>query len=201
MNRELSGSLGFVCLIGGVLFPMLLLVLSSMLGSGSSDILTGVARTVVLVTFIFFLAGVLGVYLAQQDALGTLGKAAAATFAAGLVLTVIEGALSATSIVLPVDIPVGQAAFALVALGAISFGIATARADVLVHGRSGGLLLAAALPLTFVGGIILNIVGIQSAVISALIIGVPFGAAWVVLGLDLLTVSDYQEVGEQPGPS
>ncbi len=194
MGRRLPSSLGFVCLIGGVLFPMLLMVLSSLLTGGSSSVLTGVATRAVLVTFVFFLAGVVGLYVAQREALGVAETGAAAVLAVGLVLTIAEGLLSATSLAVPFEAPLAQVAAALLVVGAVGFGVATARADVLLHARAGGVLLAAALPTTFLGTVALDAAGTESTVLSALVVGVPFGLAWTLLGFDLMTIQDYGDL-------
>lgn len=196
MTRQLPSSLGFVSLIGGVLFPLLLLVLSSLLAGGSSAVLADVATRAVLVTFVFFLAGVLGLYVAQRDALGAAGKASAALLAAGLVLTIVEGLLSATSVAVPFEDQLAQIAAALLVLGAVGFGVATARVGVLLHARAGGVLLAAALPVTFLGSLALDAVDVESTVLSALVVGVPFGLAWAIIGFDLMTIRDYGELVE-----
>ncbi|PSP78449.1 hypothetical protein BRC81_07870 [Halobacteriales archaeon QS_1_68_20] len=196
MSKRLPSSLGFVSLIGGVLFPLLLLVLSSLLAGGPSAVLAGVATRAVLVTFVFFLAGVAGLYLAQRDALGIPGRAGAAVLAVGLLLTIVEGLLTATDVAVPFEDVLAQGAAALMVVGAVGFGTATARAEVLLHARAGGVLLAAALPATFLGTLAMDVAGIQSTVLSALVVGVPFGLAWTVIGFDLMTIRDYGQIVE-----
>lgn len=197
MNRQLPSSLGFVTLIGGVLFPMLLLVLSSLLVGRTSAVLSGVATRAVLVTFVFFLAGVVGLYVAQRDVIGIVGKGAAVLLAVGLLLTIVEGLLSATAISVPLGEQLTEIAAGLLVVGTVGFGIATARANVLLHARAGGVLLAAALPITFLGSFVLEAVGTQSAILSALVVGVPFGLAWSLLGFDLMTIGDYGDFVER----
>lgn len=188
MSRETASSLGIIALLGGILFPTLLLLVSGFLTSGSGSVLQGFVGQAVFMTFVCFLVGVFGLYLAQQEALGTLGTGAAAIFAAGLALTVFDALLTLFGMSVPFESQLSEASFALLALGAITFGIATARADVLAHARLGGAMLAVALPMTFVGSVVLDVLGIESAVLAAFFIAAPFGAAWVVLGFDLATM-------------
>jgi len=75
-------------------------------------------------------------------------------------------------------------------VAAFAFGVATAWAGVLAHGRAGGLLLALAPPVSF--GLLygLDWIGDDLPLVAVALFSVPFGFAWLLLGYDLLTIEE-----------
>jgi hypothetical protein len=77
---------------------------------------------------------------------------------------------------------------AMFIVGAGMFGTVIAWRNVLLHARSGGILLAVAIPFSLVTQNVVVSAGFDIPLLQELVIAVPFSLAWLLLGLDLLTV-------------
>lgn len=188
---RVTSSLGFLGMFGGALFGLLLIVWPLLLDESSAMAGAEAMWSMIMLALVFLIPGAVGLYLAQRDAFGLPSRAAAALFVAGLLVAFVTGSLG-----LFVDSVPYQEQLWLVTLvlfyfvGPIAFGAATAWADVLDHGRAGGILLAVSLPgaygllwgLGYLGVSIPDLLGFA-------IFGLPYAVAWLVLGYDLLIIA------------
>jgi hypothetical protein len=185
-------------MLGGVLFPLLLVVNAALFqapGTGGTQAVTGV----VLVSFVLFVPGVVGIHLAHRASSGPFQLLAVATLTAGLALNVVVGLLEIVAVTLPSGGLIEALSVILLVVGAIGVGAVIARADVLVHARSGGALLAGAFPLSVLSNAALDALNLGGPLANAVLVSVPFGVAWFVLGLVLLTFPDSEATGADPG--
>jgi hypothetical protein len=182
--RNLSSAFGFTCMLGGTLFGLLPVLLAALPSGGTIGFAAG--GSMLLFALIFLVPGTVGLYVAQRPVLSRRGTAACGTLVVGLSLTVVFAGLSIAGVGVPA-VATG-AALALAAVGAAAFGAVIARRNVLVHARSGGVLLATALPLALAVQFGFSALSVQQPVLEVVLVALPFSTAWLLLGVDLLTV-------------
>lgn len=138
---------------------------------------------------LLLLLGTVGLYRRHRHVFGWPGRLGVALLLVDFVL----GLLGA-SWLLPVgDLFRGYILATLLiepnTVGSLLLGVAIARADELPHALFGGLLLAFAFPLSL--GLLYLVVGslglLEAIALGIVVTALPYGAAWVILGFDLVT--------------
>lgn len=190
-----TGMLGFACLLGGVLQVLIPLGFLAAILSGSLmlDMTTMDAYSAASGVWMLLLAaGTVGLYYRHQDAFGLPGQIGAIIILAGFLTSVYQTAwMLVAADPLFGGVP-GGGDVPLEFLGPLLFGVAIARADELPHAFVGGLLLAFARPLSFALSlpIFATFELVESAVLVAAVMTIPYGVAWMLLGFDLARESD-----------
>lgn len=201
-NDRLESSLGFLGMFGGALFGLLLIVWPLLLDESSAIAGAEAVWSMIMLSLVFLIPGAIGLYLAQRDAFGLLSRVATVLFVGGLLVAFVTGTLGLFVDTLPYAEQFWLVTLALFYFaGPITFGAATARADVLAHGRAGGVLLAVSLPgamgllyaIDWLGASIPDLLGFA-------IFGLPYALAWLVLGYDLLVIAS-PDADDVPTPS
>lgn len=171
-------------MLGGTMFGLLTVLVPLLPSGGPPGLAAG--NSMLLFALLFLIPGTVGLYVAQRPVLSWPGKLACATLLAGLSLVVLLGAVSFAGVTVP---PVVQLfAIAPFVGGSMALGVVVVRRNVLVHARLGGGLLALSLPFWVVVQALLAQLQVDAAWPGILLFAGPFSLAWVLLGLDLLTV-------------
>lgn len=188
---------GFTAMLGGGLFVAVYVGLLALPTEATFAVFytfTGASA----IPLLFWLPASLGLYYHHRDAFGWLGRVGTAV----LVPLVALSLLNQTYLLVTSE-PLVDAALAIIggeALGALLVGAAVVRARKLPHAVSGGLLLALGLPVGLgVSYVTAEMVPLDvPLVVLAVMWSVPFGAGWILLGFDMVTVPDRLRMESAP---
>lgn len=192
-RTDLTSGLGFVGMLGGALFVAIYLGLTAMGGNNYATAYT--FNVVSAVPILLFAFGTVGLYYRHRESFGWLGRVGTVVLLAGFSTSVLNSTwlLATGEHLLPVALQWGYILTEV--LGALLLGAAIVRAGDLPHALAGGALFALGLPLSvglfYLLFAVLELV--ESGVLGAFLFTLPFGAAWVILGYDLVTERDLVE--------
>lgn len=189
MDRRFSieSSLGFTGMLGGALFPPMILLFTVSLGPASNQSLATTTNLLVLVVVLLLLPGAVGLYLTQAAAFGRPATLAAALLVGGFTLPILTAGLEALVGSPPYGAALSLLTVGLLLVGTVGTGLATVYHGVLPHAKVGGGLLTVSMLAALGVGPALGALGVTSEVAVAFLGTGPLGLAWLVLGYDVMT--------------
>jgi Mg2+/Co2+ transporter CorB len=124
-------------MVGGALFPLLVIVITGLLGDNAGAAVASTASTLAIVSVALLLPGAIGLGFAHRTAFGRVSTAAVGALVAGFLVLIL---LSVASLVLDTvrfTDPASVLSLLLIVVGSVSTGAAIAYHRVLQHGLVG----------------------------------------------------------------